>query len=104
MTDHEIMTYCKEKFEQHNELLKEFKIHSSKVSLIEGSLGYLVKTVDSVRASDWAVKSSLIGIVFAILVQIGGFLYLWGRLNYNVEENTRRIISIEEIHPRLITK
>jgi nitrogen fixation-related uncharacterized protein len=38
-----------------------------------------------------SIKVSLIGIVFAIIMQIGGFLYLWGMQSKQLEINTEAI-------------
>jgi hypothetical protein len=41
-----------------------------------------------------------ISVVLSILIQIGAFVYLWGGLTKQVEINTGRLSSIEDIHPR----
>lgn len=101
MGDHEITAYCQEKFRQYDAHLSESVPFRDKVSMIDASLGYLVKAVEAYKNSDFTIKMSLVGIVFAILVQIGGFIYLWGRLTQTVEITAQRVQVIEDMHPRV---
>lgn len=98
MSDHEVSQYCKEKMRQYDEHLKESPVFRDKVTIIETSLGFLVKAVKSYQDSDFAIKTSLLGIIFAILCQIGGFIYLWGRLSQTVEITSNRVDVLESYH------
>jgi len=100
VNDHEVSQYCMEKFRQYDQHLAESVPFRDKVNMIDASLGYLVKAVDAFRNSDFTIKMSLVGIVFAIIVQIGGFVYLWGRLTQNVETIEKRVCVIEQLFPR----
>lgn len=42
----------------------------------------------------------LVSILVTIFLQIGTFVYLWGRITKQVEINTVRMTSIEDLHPR----
>lgn len=101
MSDHDITAYCQEKFRQYDAHLAGSVAFRDKVNMIDASLGFLVKAVESYKNSDFTIKMSLIGIVFAILVQIGGFIYLWGRLTQTVENTAQRVQVLEDMHPRI---
>lgn len=47
-----------------------------------------------------ALTQNLFMIVLTIILQIGSFLYLWGRINLQVEINTGRLTFIEALFPR----
>jgi hypothetical protein len=49
-----------------------------------------------------SIRNSMFGIVFAIVLQIGSFVYMWGQLTKIVEINSGRITAIEELHPRMV--
>jgi hypothetical protein len=100
MSDHEVSQYCMEKFRQYDQHLAESVPFRDKVNMIDASLGYLVKAVDAFRGSDFTIKMSLIGIVFAIVVQIGGFVYLWGKMTQHVDDIDKRVVTIEQLFPR----
>lgn len=104
MGEHEINAYCQEKLRQFDEFKKSHEADSpkwkEKITIAEASLGYLVKALDAYKNSDLTIKMSLLGIVFAILCQIGGFIYLWGQLTQTVEITAQRVQVLEEMHPR----
>ena len=45
-------------------------------------------------------RTTLVTLVVTMLLQVMGFLYLWGRIVQRVEVNTDRITALEIIHPR----
>lgn len=76
-----------EKFIEINELKEKVKLHEAKFVGLETNHKFVIGILSS--------------IVVAILIQIGTFLYFWGDLNRQVNMDSRRIETIEEIHPRL---
>lgn len=106
MNDHEASAYCKEKFRQYDEHIKESPEFRDKVITIEGAIGWMVKTVEEIKAADKMTKTTLFTIAMAIVMQIGGFIYLWGgraevvkRLGVDVTENAKEIKLIKaKIH------
>jgi len=46
-------------------------------------------------------RSAIVGIVFAIVIQVITFGYFYGRLTQMVEINTARLTYLEEVHPRV---
>lgn len=102
MSDHELNEYCKEKQRQYDEHMKESQVFRDKMNIVEASLGWLTAKIDACRQADTAVKTSLVGIVLAILLQIGGFIYLWGHLNATVERHTEQINDLNNLFPRHI--
>lgn len=53
----------------------------------------------------FGMRGAVYGIVVAILMQIGGFFYLWGGMDQMVKINTRRLNIIEErIYIRTVPK
>jgi len=104
MSDHEIAQYCQEKFRQYDEHLKESIPVRDSLKTMESCVGWLTKRLDAIENSALSIKLSLIGVVIAILMQIGGFIYLWGGLNKQVDTNNKRIAEIEELFPRHVAK
>lgn len=101
MSDTELTVYLHERMKEYDAHLKEWadKYHS-KIDILDNSLGFLVKVVEEYKQSSFSIKSSLIGVVFAIIVQVGGFLYLWGMQTQTVSGHEHRIEYLETIHPR----
>jgi hypothetical protein len=101
--NHELNDLCVEKFkildrhvEESVEVRDAVKEHELKIKWAED-------TVKAIMNSALTIKMSLAGVVVAILLQVGGFIYLWGGLNKTVEVNSGRLNTLEEIHPRLGT-
>jgi hypothetical protein len=60
------------------------------------NLGRLNEFVDSIKS----IRTNLFGIVIAILLQVGGFLWLWGGLTTTVKADNKYLW--EQISPRTI--
>jgi hypothetical protein len=86
----------------HLNLLPECKIMFKQ---LEDKIDTLISDVKTTTDKNDAHGHWLIGImctiILVIMVQIGTFLFMWGQLTKTVEINSNRILSIEELHPRL---
>jgi hypothetical protein len=101
MTDHEASAFCREKFRQYDQHIQDSPAFRDKVTLMEGGIGWVVKTVESIQKSDLAIKTSLFGIVFAIIVQVCGFVYLWGRQEQTVARLVSDVKDLTVIYTRI---
>jgi len=90
MSEHEISEYCREKFRQFEEHLKDTPAVRENVTMTCQAVGWLTKRLDAIEASSLSIKVSLVGVVLAIVMQVMGFVYLWGGLSKQVDINTQR--------------
>ena len=45
-------------------------------------------------------RGAIIGIILTVLLQIGSFIYFYGRLTYMVEIDSKRLYELESLFPR----
>jgi hypothetical protein len=76
-----------DKFSEITELRQAVKEHEKKFSQLDVH-------------RRWAIGIE-ISTITIIAIQIVGFVYLWGNLTKTVEVNSGRIVTLEELHPRV---
>ena len=65
---------------------------------VNGSIDDISKHIE--HGTAWRI--SIVGIAGLIVLQIIGFVFMWGQLCKVVETNTARIEGMEELHPRVV--
>jgi len=100
MSDHEINAYCQEKFRQFEEHQRDTPAVRENVTMTCQAVGWLTKRLDAIEGASMSIKVSLFGIVVAILMQIGGFVYLWGQQTKTIERNSSDISELQGMFPR----
>jgi hypothetical protein len=85
----------------HESLLPECKIMFKQLEDKIDNLIVGVEKRDKEHATNgrWII-GLMATIILTIVIQIGVFLFMWGQLTKQVEINSGRIYSIEELHPR----
>lgn len=89
MAHGEMLAECKM---EHEQTRKELDRHIDEAKPIRDSVVSLKVDV----ANLVGMRGAVYGIVVAIMMQIGGFFYLWGGINNMVQINTRRLDILEK--------
>ena len=76
----------------------------TKLEAVDNRINGSIKDIDKHIASGSAWRMAIIGtiaiFIMSLLLQVGSFLYVWGRLTSIVERNTSDISKLEAMFPR----
>lgn len=89
--------YCPD----HIKISQDMATIKERVMSLDDKIGTSIKAIEKHISGGAAWRLSILGVAVSLLIQLGGFIYLFGQLNTRVTINTGRIDQIENLHPRV---